>query len=119
MADSTLTGLIPVAVAGGIAMGMTQKMMSMGGSPAQYPKALRHIGKTSIVYKGKTYRRWKAGYSPEDRKWEKDTGDTFIVCESCGARKGQYHELGCDCEQCPICKKQLLSCGHGGLFGGK
>ena len=119
MADSAVTGLIPVAVAGGIAMGMTQKMMSMGGSPAQYPKAPKSIGKTSIVYKGKTYRRWKAGYSPEDRKWEKDTGDTFIVCESCGARKGQYHELGCDCEQCPICKKQLLSCGHGGLFGGK
>ena len=39
----------------------------------------------------------------------------YFACE-CGADFGEYHVLGCDCEDCLICKKQLLSCGHMELF---
>ena len=74
------------------------------------------IGKTSVRHKGKTYRRWKAGYSPTERKEQKSTGDKTLVWCECGKDYGQYHELGCDCEQCPVCRGQLLSCGHRDLF---
>lgn len=31
-------------------------------------------------------------------------------CGDCGAKKGHYHHWGCDCERCPACGLQLLSC---------
>ena len=31
-------------------------------------------------------------------------------CPECGAREGDYHELGCDYEQCPRCGTQMYSC---------
>jgi len=79
----------------------------------------RAVGKTSIKYKGKPYRRWKAGYSPRDKEYQRDTGDPKAFACECGANWGQYHELGCDLEDCPICKGQLLNCGHGPLFEAK
>lgn len=33
-------------------------------------------------------------------------------CSDCGARPGRLHRLGCDAEVCPVCRGQLLSCGH-------
>lgn len=74
------------------------------------------VGKTSIRYKDKTYRRYKAGYSPDDKRMQKEEGDPKCFSCECGTSWGQYHELGCDCEDCPICKGQLLSCGHLELF---
>jgi len=32
------------------------------------------------------------------------------ICHDCGVKEGQYHEPGCDCEICPICGGQLISC---------
>jgi len=76
----------------------------------------RKVGKTSITYKGRKYKRYKAGYGPTDRKGQRDFKDpNWIFCE-CGAEFGKYHHLGCDGEDCPICKSQLLSCGHLDLF---
>ncbi len=73
-------------------------------------------GKRQVKYKGKTYKRYRAGYSPTDRKMQKELKDPkFYLCE-CGTVWGKYHDLGCDLEDCPICKGQLLSCGHGELF---
>ena len=32
-------------------------------------------------------------------------------CGDCGARSGEFHHLGCDLEDCPRCRRQLISCG--------
>ena len=31
-------------------------------------------------------------------------------CGDCAVKKGQYHHIGCDMEECPVCHRQLLSC---------
>lgn len=31
-------------------------------------------------------------------------------CHDCGAGMGGVHMVGCDIEQCPICRNQYLSC---------
>ncbi|WP_153952870.1 hypothetical protein [Halosegnis longus] len=38
---------------------------------------------------------------------------TADQCPDCRATQGEYHDWGCDIEQCPICQKQLLGCEHG------
>lgn len=32
------------------------------------------------------------------------------LCDDCLVEKGQYHVLGCDMEECPVCAGQLISC---------
>ena len=59
-----------------------------------------------ISIAGKEYPRIKAG----------DPGDFLYGaspdtrCGDCGAQPGGYHHWGCDCERCPKCHRQLLSC---------
>jgi hypothetical protein len=38
-------------------------------------------------------------------------------CGDCHVVPGQLHHLGCDLEECPACRQQLLSCGcwHDGV----
>lgn len=31
-------------------------------------------------------------------------------CGDCGAMVGYQHHWGCDCERCPSCGRQLISC---------
>lgn len=33
------------------------------------------------------------------------------ICHDCNVASGQYHHLGCDMERCPICERQLITCG--------
>ncbi len=33
-----------------------------------------------------------------------------VACHDCGALKWEFHEPGCDMEDCPRCGKQLLGC---------
>ncbi len=56
-----------------------------------------------IVLKGETYKRIKYGE-------EEGNADLEGRCHDCGAKKGYYHHFRCDVEQCPRCKRQLLSC---------
>lgn len=32
-------------------------------------------------------------------------------CPDCGAHNGRFHHFGCHQEVCPICGKQIISCG--------
>jgi hypothetical protein len=43
-------------------------------------------------------------------KLGKTHGESERKCPDCGARPGEYHELGCDAERCPYCGGQLLAC---------
>ena len=57
-----------------------------------------------VKYKGKEYEPIKVG----------DPGDFYqgedSRCGDCGAKYGHYHHPGCDCERCPVCGGQLISC---------
>jgi hypothetical protein len=37
-------------------------------------------------------------------------GFADVPCHDCAVIKGQYHVPGCDMEECPQCKSQLISC---------
>ncbi len=38
---------------------------------------------------------------------------TAGLCPCCSAARSQLHEPLCECEQCPVCKQQLMSCACG------
>lgn len=53
---------------------------------------------STIFYKGLIYKR--VPYKHEG-----------YFCHDCNVASGQYHHLGCDMERCPICGRQLITCG--------
>lgn len=59
-----------------------------------------------VFVDGKRYRRIPVGgngdFIPGARRG--------IRCGDCNARAGSYHHWGCDCERCPACGLQLISC---------
>lgn len=46
-----------------------------------------------------------------DRIPNKEQSPDTDVCLDCEAEDGQIHALGCDAEDCPRCRRQLISCG--------
>ncbi len=56
---------------------------------------------------GKLYEPIKVGEVGDFYENEEDA-----MCGDCGAEYGQQHNAGCDCERCPACGLQLISCGH-------
>ena len=56
----------------------------------------------------------------EDKQYSRskvgDAGDFYegddldARCTDCGAKHSHHHHLGCDCERCPVCYGQLISC---------
>jgi hypothetical protein len=77
-------------------------------------KEFQSSGKTCIKYRGKKVCRYKAGSSLWDKEYQKGPKSDYS-CD-CGAPYGKHHSLGCDCEQCPICRQQLMECIHRKLF---
>ena len=64
---------------------------------------------THFWFGRKAFPRFKYGDEPT---WlEHDPSYAQIPCHDCGVLKGQYHTDGCDVEECPKCRKQLLGCG--------
>lgn len=48
------------------------------------------------------------------KKWDASGAIGFIrICHDCGAKIGEFHQPGCDMEECPFCNDQLISCGCG------
>jgi len=63
----------------------------------------------AFLHKGKEYKRFIVGGTGDF--FEDDGAGEDARCGDCGAKYGHYHHNGCDCECCPICDGQLLSCG--------
>jgi hypothetical protein len=44
--------------------------------------------------------------------WGRERGwSTRGRCGDCGVMPGRFHHLGCDVQQCPLCARQMFSCG--------
>ncbi len=74
--------------------------------------ATNHKGKAGYLYPmlvcdGKEYARIKVG----DAGDMYEGGNANTKCTDCGAWYGNSHYDACDCERCPVCGGQLLSCG--------
>ena|SRR5207244_645622 len=41
---------------------------------------------------------------------ESDWGADKLPCHDCRVFKNEYHVLGCDVEECPVCGGQILTC---------
>ena len=59
--------------------------------------------------------RWGARHKESDEvvMWDD------IRCHDCGVPYGYIHHIGCDCEMCPKCGDQLISCECGVKNGQK
>ena len=42
---------------------------------------------------------------------ERDAPSTQYRCGDCGVRRRGWHHLGCDLQECPLCRRQMMSCG--------
>ena len=63
-----------------------------------------------LVIKGKYYRRIRMGEPRDMYQYLDPKEDKKARCGDCGVRIGKIHHFGCDCEACPICGRQLISC---------
>jgi len=61
-----------------------------------------------VLHKGKRYGRVRVGDKGDFCEGEGEVNDW---CGRCGAKKGKYHHAGCVCERCPVCGRQLITCG--------
>ena len=44
--------------------------------------------------------------------WGEERGWTATApCGDCGVQTGGYHHLGCDIQECPSCRRPMISCG--------
>lgn len=62
---------------------------------------------TLIMNNGEEYDRIPVG---DEDDFYNYVDDEDLRCHDCNALYGHYHHSGCDCETCPVCHEQLLSC---------
>ena len=43
--------------------------------------------------------------------WGRDGRHERGKCHDCGVVSGGFHHLGCDMQRCPLCRRQMMSCG--------
>jgi hypothetical protein len=68
-----------------------------------WPAKLRAAqARTTYIIEGEARRRVRYG---------DDWGPQSHACHDCAAITGQFHAIGCDVEQCPLCGEPILSCG--------
>lgn len=60
-----------------------------------------------VMNDGKEYDRIAVG---DEYDLFEDVADEEFRCHDCNALYGHFHHSGCDCETCPKCHEQLLSC---------
>ena len=76
------------------------------------PKDILRAQQQPHLWLGLTaFRRFKYGEEPMWLELDPKYSKARSPCHDCGVLKGQYHADGCDWEQCPKCRKQLLGCG--------
>lgn len=61
--------------------------------------------KDTIVCDGQEYEPIKVGGAGDFYEGEEDAR-----CGDCNAKYGHYHHAGCDCERCPVCGGQIITC---------
>lgn len=61
---------------------------------------------SAFIYAGKEYERFKVGGAGDFF----EGADDGATCGDCGSLYGHYHHYGCDCEHCPVCGGQLITC---------
>jgi hypothetical protein len=66
----------------------------------------------SVIIDGRRFARLR--YGSEGRGWCCARGP----CHDCAAIKGELHGLHCDCERCPACGGQMISCACGAAYKG-
>jgi len=59
-----------------------------------------------VRVKGRNYTPIRFGH--EQGRWSDFPTDR---CPDFAVKKGGYHHPGCDVERCPVCGRQLISCG--------
>lgn len=74
------------------------------GYPEEFKKAQNQ---PTFVIKGKVVKRVKYGEEKNGYDYSPDTNP----CHDCAVLKGEYHLFGCEAEECPLCRRQVLSCG--------
>jgi hypothetical protein len=63
-----------------------------------------------VRIEGKDYRRSRVYFHGMTKKQTQKAIKHKHRCHDCGVPPGFIHHVNCDCEECPRCKGQLISC---------